>query len=489
MSHSTSFVSLLAVLWLAGAAPPAQAQSGAPTGRADVKLFEEGLADYFAKKPQDAANKLYQFLSTCPPTDENFAWGQYFMAKSFLDLGLKHAAASLLARVAKERSNPSVLPKALDELHALTDHPHDENLIDEQVFGSLDLGFLPEATAARAHYQQGLLALKVGNERWAQNHFSKLDENTPEASRAKYAVLVTRLRDAKGDIPKGLIEEFLKLSADEKLKMATRNEAMLAVARLRYELKDYPGALEANQKVTLPELDPGRASLYLEEAWIRYQLGQLRAAMGLLTTLDAPAFRDEFLPDKYILRALIYKDLCHYLPAKRAAKELTRRFADSLEAVRNREDLTKDLRLRRSAISRGATQRAYQFSKLLELESETLGRYAGSFGKPLFSYVTKLYSLAQAEATRVFQIRLEDSVRREADTLLRAAEQVRLLDYEIGLKLYERVRQGSKLAAVEQQPELTEGQVQFPFDGEYWNDELRAYRFAIQSRCIEEGAQ
>ena len=32
-------------------------------------------------------------------------------------------------------------------------------------------------------------------------------------------------------------------------------------------------------------------------------------------------------------------------------------------------------------------------------------------------------------------------------------EQVRLLDYEIGLKLYERVRQGSKLAAVEPQPE------------------------------------
>ena len=71
--------------------------------------------------------------------------------------------------------------------------------------------------------------------------------------------------------------------------------------------------------------------------------------MGILTTLDAPSFRDEFLPDKYLLRALIYRDLCHYLPAKRAAKELTRRFADSLEAIREREDLTQDARLRRAA--------------------------------------------------------------------------------------------------------------------------------------------
>ena len=121
-----------------------------------------------------------------------------------------------------------------------------------------------------------------------------------------------------------MIDEFLELSKDQKLTQEARNEACLAVARLRYERKDFEGALEAYDQVKLPALDPGRATLYLEEAWTRYQLGQIHAAMGLLTTLDAPIFRDEFLPDKYLLRALIYRDLCHYLPAKRAAKELTR---------------------------------------------------------------------------------------------------------------------------------------------------------------------
>ena len=68
------------------------------------------------------------------------------------------------------------------------------------------------------------------------------------------------------------------------------------MARLRYERKDYEGALEAYDMVKLPELDPGRATLYLEEAWTRYKLGELRATIGILTTLDAPSFRDEFLP-------------------------------------------------------------------------------------------------------------------------------------------------------------------------------------------------
>jgi hypothetical protein len=468
----------------APASKPAEAAPPAPK-KVDPAVFDQALQDYFDGDPRAAAGPLYAWLQQAPKTDENYAWGQYFLARSLIDLGLTHAGASYLARIARERSNPNVLPRALDALKQLTDRPHDEVMIDEQVFGALDLGFLPEETGAYAHYQQGLVDLRVGNERWANTHFSKLEETSAEASRAKFALLVTRLKSVK-EPPDELISDFLALSQDEKLTREARNEAALAVARLRYERKDFKGALEAYNLVKLPELDPGRASLYLEEAWTRYKLGELRASLGILTTLDAPSFRDEFLPDKYLLRALIYRDLCHYLPAKRAAKELTRRFADSLEAVRNREDLTQDARLRRAANAHGATQRAARFVELLELEGERLGRYAGSFGDQLFSHLTKLYDLSRAEAVRVHDARLAAAVRQEADTLLRAAEQVRLMEYEVGLKLYERVKKGAKVVAPEDEPEMSPANVAFRFDGEYWNDELKSYRVRIESRCIEE---
>ena len=470
----------------AGAKAPeaAQAAPAAPK-KVDPAIFDEALQDYFDGDPRAAAGPLYAWLEQAPKTDENYAWGQYFLARSLIDLGLTHAGASYLARIARERSNPNVLPRALDALKDLTDRPHDEVMIDEQVFGALDLGFLPEETGAYAHYQQGLVDLRVGNERWANTHFAKLSETSPEASHARFALLVTRLKSVKEPSDE-LITDFLALSKDEKLTREARNEAALAVARLRYERKDYPGALEAYGLVKLPELDPGRASLYLEEAWTRYKLGELRASLGILTTLDAPSFRDEFLPDKYLLRALIYRDLCHYLPAKRAAKELTRRFADSLEAVRSREDLTQDVRLRRAANAHGGTQRAARFVEVLDLEGERLGRYAGSFGDRLFSHLTKLYDLSRAEAVRVHDARLAEAVRQEADTLLRAAEQVRLMEYEVGLKLYERVKKGAKLVAPEDEQDLSPAQVAFRFDGEYWNDELKSYRVRIESRCIEE---
>ncbi len=457
--------------------------------KVDGKLFDEALNDYFTGHPKDAAPKLFSYTENMPATDDNYAWAQFFLAKSLIDLKLKHAGAVYLARIARERTNPQLLPRTMEALKDLTDLPHDERLIDEQVFGALDLGFLPEEVAGYAHYQQGLVDLKVGNERWANTHFAKLPEGGAEVSRAKFALLVTRLRQLKKDAPKELVDEFFALANDSKLTQEARNDAMLAVARLRYENKDFTGALDAYAKIKLSLLDPGRATLYLEEAWTRYNLGQVHAAFGILTTLDAPSFRDEFQPDKYLLRALIYRDLCHYLPAKRAAKELTRRYADSLEAIREREDLTTDARLLRAASSHGSTQRARKFLESIDLEGEQLGRYAGTFGDRLFSYLTRTYDLQRAEAYRVYRERLELSTRAEADRLLRAAEQVRLMEYEVGLKLYERVKKGAKLVPLLEEAPLAADQIAFQFKDEYWNDELRAYRFSLKSRCIEETAR
>src|SRR5262249_18123295 len=188
---------------------PGQSEPEAkPVQKVDPKIFDQALEDYFDGNPKKAAGKLFAYAEATAQTEENFAWAQYFLARSLIDLGLRHAGGVYLAKIARERSNPAVLPRALGDLRFLTDGPHGEVMIDEQVFGSLDLGFLPEETAGFAHFHQGLWDLRVGSERWALTHFSKLPEGSAEASRAKFAVQVTRLKDAK-DVPSEMIDDFL----------------------------------------------------------------------------------------------------------------------------------------------------------------------------------------------------------------------------------------------------------------------------------------
>ena len=179
---------------------PAGTAGAGPSGRKKPAAGEGGPEDLrrgaqrlLRQQAGAGGAQAVRLHRVTPPTDENYAWAQFFLAKcAHRPRPAPRRRRCTWRSIARERSNPQVLPKALEELQVLTDLPHDEVMIDEQVFGALDLGLPPEGQRLRA-YQQGLVDLRVGNERWATTHFGKLPEGSAEASRAKYAMLVTRL--------------------------------------------------------------------------------------------------------------------------------------------------------------------------------------------------------------------------------------------------------------------------------------------------------
>ncbi len=442
------------------------------------------VAEFARQDPRDAAPKLYAFLQSAPTTHEQYAWAQFHLASGLVELGHTHAGAVYLAQIARERSNPDVLPRALALLRKLARAPHDEVLIDEQVFSAVDVAALPEEIAAYAQLQQGLTSLRLRKTAWAENHFASLPDGSEEHFEATYIRLVRQLRQTE-TVPADLFGDFETFSRDPRAPVHLRIEAQLAVARLLYERGDLPAALGAYERVSLPELDPGRAALYVEEAWTRYRQGDLTGAMADLNTIEAPSFRSEFIPDRFVLRALIFRSLCHYLPARRALRDFNRRYANSLQAIRQRSDLTQDEELRRAAMGRGAARRAAEFLELLEGETDLLTRHAQDFGPELHAHLARIYAVARAEASRVLQLRLEAAIEGEANRLVNAAEQIALLDYEVGLRIYQRLRENPTARVSPEEEALGPGQVSFQFGGEYWNDELRNFEFVARSRCEE----
>ena len=221
-------------------------------------------------------------------------------------------------------------------------------------------------------------------------------------------------------------------------------------------------------------------------AWVQYRLGQGGRAMGLLSALDAPSYRQLFLPDKFLLRALVYRGACHWLTAKRAARALLRRYATALAAIHDRQPLAEEPELREAALQKGAARRAALLVQELDREREKLTRLSSAFEGGLAAHLAELYGSAQAEARRGQQLELDKGVVRVADELLRAAEQVSLVDYEVGLALYRRAR-GNTAEAPLVFEDVSPGkdEVAYGFDGEYWNDELAKLRFAIPNRCLE----
>ncbi len=471
-------------------ARPAEAKPGlakpedAPTP-AKPEWFDEALALHYGGASRDSAPRFYAFLRGSARTADNYEWAQFFLADDLAHLGFSHAAIAYWADVAKTRARAEILPEALVKLeHVSSQVTYDQELVEREVLFGTDFGFIPPQAFDYVHFHKGMIAYKNGNLRWAWNHFDKLHAGTTYAARAKLVRAVHKMT-AENDLD-GALADFEALAKEPSAPREVRNEAKVSAARLYFERGEYDKTHQSYDAVDLPELDAGRGQLYLEKAWTFYRRGDASRAMGLLLALDAPSFRELFLPEKYILGALIYKDRCHYLPAKRAARGFTRRYKAALNLIRDRGNLKDDPRLFRAALEQDEpVRRAGQFVDVLQKERDLIDEYASRFDQSgLTRALRQLYDRELAEATRQREVLLRSALQAAADRLLRDEEQVRLLDYEIGLDLYKRVKKGlaNTRPAVKDEP-VVAADVAYAFDGEYWNDELKDYRLFLPSRC------
>lgn len=470
---------LVAALFAAAAA------AGATATR---QLYDEALEAHAKGDRRSAAALLHEWLKRSPRTAEAWDAAQHLLAEDLHALGLLHAALVYESNVVRARSRPELIPAALQRLEAWTAQaPHDEERFEGEVLRGADFGLIEGPARAFVSFHQGAGDLKGGHERWAEARFGELAEGSPYRSRARLLRAAVAL--SKRGEPATALAEFEDLAADEKAPRDVRNEARISAARLRFEAGDFAPALQLYAAVDLPELDPGRGQIYLEEAWAQYRAGQGGRAMGLLAALDAPSFRALFLPEKFLLRALIFKDACHWLAAKRAARGLLRRYQPALAAIQERRPLATEPMLAEASEQKGSGRKAAQLVAQLAAERERLDKHASAWSGGLYARLVELYSAAHAEAERRRLLELEKGVQRVADELLRAAEQVSLVDYEVGLALYRRAHgSGPQSPLVFQEVAPGKGELAYGFDGEYWNDELPAMRFALANRCLEGAA-
>ncbi len=446
--------------------------------------FDKALAAHHAGRFREAAPLFYAFLRGSARTADNYEWAEYFLAEDLAQLGFSHAAVVYFSSVAKTRTRSELLPVALAALEKLTENaPYDSELVEREVLYVTDFGFISGSVADYVAFHKGLTAYKDGQLRWAWNYFDKLPPGH-YAARAKLVKALHKLsHDSDAD---SALADFEALAADEQAPRVVRNDARIAAARLYYERGQYEQAHLAYDSVDLPELDPGRGQLYLEKAWTYYRTGDAPRAMGLLLALEAPSFRELFLPEKYVLAGLIFKDRCHFLPAKRAARGFSRRYNAALTLIRERGELKGDPRLLGAALQIDpTTKRAGDLVETMTREKDLVDNFASRFDKSgLTLMLRQLYTRALSEAVRQREALMQKALIAAADRLLRDEEQVRLLDYEVGLDLYKRIKKGTAQAklALKDEP-LDPADVAYEYDGEYWNDELKDFRMLLPSRC------
>ncbi len=265
-----------------------------------------------------------------------------------------------------------------------------------------------------------------------------------------------------------------------------RGQALHALGRLLYEQKRYIAAYETLGKI--PRNTELVSEILLERAWAKFKAGDPHRAMGLLYALDAPVFRTLFAPEKFTLRGLIYKQFCHFRAAKLAARRFKESYTETVEKVRNGVPITEIEIIRKASVRHGQTRKLFLFLRSLKREQEAIGKYDEWDQVGLSRHLQELYKQKMAQITDDLNRSLEESAAHVAEDLLKAEEQVNLLEYEVGQAIFQRVSDAAGQARVRKlaaKIPLYSSRIYYPFVGEYWTKELPFYKFNISDRCVE----
>lgn len=265
-----------------------------------------------------------------------------------------------------------------------------------------------------------------------------------------------------------------------------RGKAMHSNARLLFEQKSFNEAYNILTKI--PKGTEDESEILLERAWAKYKAGDPHRAMGLVYAMDAPAYRKLFAPEKFLLRGLIFRRFCHFSEAKQAVREYKNLFSEALLKVKEGKSLAKIAEIRDAGRRRGLAKKLYQFQQLLTQENTWLAAKESVWQENgLLENLRNLYQRKLKQITDELNRALENSTKEVGEEMLNAEEQMNLFEYEIGQSIFQRVSENKEGQLRKYSPKvpLSSERVYYPFNGEYWSDELRNYRFNLEDRCVE----
>jgi hypothetical protein len=156
------------------------------------------------------------------------------------------------------------------------------------------------------------------------------------------------------------------------------------------------------------------------------------------------------------------------------------RYGDALDKVYKRNNAQDNEALLLVILHKPRIKQIWRFLSLLEEEQrlcEDLGDEA------LSVFLNELYQLKRDEYERRLRLAVEDAYETMANDLLQFEEEAHLMEYEIGLDMYQRVSDFHYSEDKAEDEKVETGVAFYEFQGEFWNDELEHYTVTLPDKC------
>ncbi len=443
-----------------------------------AQLFKQGYDRFEHRRYEESCQLFYQLLSERTPDDADYEWAEFFFGVGMKRLGYSQAAVDSLTNLLIRKPNTKIGAYILEMLEQISrSGPFDRDMVVVRGICDHNYGFVEGQLADFVHYYQGEYDWEHGLFQWGDKHFAAIRQGSFYHNKYLFKRALRAYYNGRIDSSISMLKQILlKLADGDPLK----DDARKTLARLYYEVGKFSEADFLYQQIEMNIVD--QAQSLMERAWVHYRLGNAERAMGLLYSFEAPSYINSFTPEFFIIKSFIYKDVCHYKKAMQVLDQFKGRYGSALDNIYLRRPVQDNPAMLLVILNKPKINRIWKFLELLEHEHQLSQNFPDT---ELRAYLDKLYSLKREETELKFRQIVTAEYEKMANEMLRFEEEAHLMEYEIGIDMYQRVHTYHYEESDSKQPEKTsdDGKVVYAFQGEFWNDELDDYEVKLPNKC------
>lgn len=512
--------------------PPAQAGQPTEAAAQAKRLYE-------SEKWWDAAQALYRvYIGETGDDEGNKQIAQFNLAKALYKLKFYQAAYSIFSEIADKPNHLKYNETLLWLAKLATDLPEPADIVErvgkysEEQVGKFnnkeqqDLYWQLNYLLGRYKYRNGQYPEALGL-------FEKVNRRSKFYVQAQFfdGISNVQLRQSKPAVQSfqkilGAIEEG-DVDVEDEARM--RDLAYLSMARTFYS-----ASIKLDEQTNAPTVDQTRLSAAVkywnkvdvgseywldalfEESWAYFMAGDYSHALGNIHTIESPYFPHANYPEADVLKAVIYFANCQYDDALTIVAKFRGRYEPIRDALTKKLDdfkkssnpeeafykFLKDVQndkaqldpkiapIVKTSLSDRQLLRNLEYVRVLDEEEKRFNKAPNSFKGSKVADMVKdsvhdARELAIRNAGDLAKARYERNLS-DLNEQLRNGQKI-LIDITAAQRnQLDQAIQGAQVTVEESKANIVkpdEEHVIWPFNGEYWRDELGFYRQTITSKC------
>jgi hypothetical protein len=509
---------------------------GPPAEGPPSEAFANALRLYAQERYEEAAVQFQRVVEgDTQDAPANVQKGQFFLGKSLYHLRYYQSALAVFDEISEMGRNHLFFDQTLQWLAQLASQlPEPAGIIDKVGrFGTDQLEQFNTSDNADLYnqllYVMGRSKYNEGEFEQAIELFQQVDRSNKWYVKARFFEGISYIRMRRAQPAAQAFREIIEAIDDGDVSGVDDPDRMsdlawISLARVYYTAanrvdesgaREVDGVLLGNAVEAWTRLDPDSEywlDAIFESSWAFFLADEYSRALGNVHTLYSPYFKEAFYPEALVLKAVVFFTNCQmrnatatvqlfhekYDPVKTKLDELLAKYQDNaqffefLKKVRDGQAQLDPVvaGVVGSALSDRAVLANLEYVALLEQEEKNLQKAPSqyrnsSLGARILQDILVAKSFAVDQAGEIAKARYNRLVAEMQDLSNQIdTVEIEVLNYERG-QLAQALQEQMTVAG-----ESTGGDVfvssehnVWPFNGEYWRDELGYYRQQVTYRC------